>query len=81
MQLEIITPEQKVFSGEATAVQMQGTNGVFQVLNNHAPMISSLKEGNIKIDHDKTTTNFKVKGGFVEVVDNKVTVLVEGLQS
>ncbi|GDX51916.1 hypothetical protein LBMAG27_09630 [Bacteroidota bacterium] len=80
MHLEILTPESKIFTGEATAVQMQGTDGSFQVLNHHAPMISSLKEGNIKVDHDKTTTNFKVMGGFVEVADNKVTVLVEGLQ-
>lgn len=80
MHLEILTPETKIFSGEATAVQMQGTDGSFQVLNHHAPLISSLKEGNIKVDHDKTTTNFNAKGGFVEVVDNKVTILIEGIQ-
>jgi len=80
MHLEILTPEKKIFAGEANSVQMQGTDGSFQVLNHHAPMISSLKEGNIKVDHDKTTTNFNVMGGFVEVADNKVTVLVEGIK-
>ena len=80
MHLEILTPEQKLFNGEATAVQFPGTAGSFQVLDRHAPIISSLNAGNIKVDHDKTTTNFKVTGGFVEVVDNKVTVLIEGLQ-
>ena len=80
MTLEILTPEQKVFSGEATAVQFPGSAGSFQVLNRHAPLISSLNAGNIKVDHDKTTTNYKITGGFVEVLDNKVTVLIEGLQ-
>lgn len=50
MQLEIITPEAKIFSGEATAVQFPGLDGLFQVLNNHAPIISSLKEGEVKVD-------------------------------
>jgi F-type H+-transporting ATPase subunit epsilon len=50
MHLEIITPESKVFSGEATAVQLPGLDGSFQVLNNHAPIISALSAGQVKID-------------------------------
>ncbi len=50
MQLEIITPEVKIFSGEARAVQFPGLDGLFQVLKNHAPIISALKEGRIKVD-------------------------------
>jgi len=50
MQLEIITPDTKVFSGDATAVQFPGLDGLFQVLNNHAPIISSLKSGEVKVD-------------------------------
>lgn len=50
MQLEIITPEVKVFAGEAEAVQLPGLDGLFQVLNGHAPIISALKEGTVKID-------------------------------
>jgi F-type H+-transporting ATPase subunit epsilon len=50
MHLEIITPETKIFAGEATAVQLPGIDGLFQVLNNHAPIISALGKGNIKIE-------------------------------
>lgn len=50
MQLEIITPEVRVFTGEAVAVQLPGLDGLFQVLNGHAPIISALKEGTVKID-------------------------------
>jgi F-type H+-transporting ATPase subunit epsilon len=50
MHLEIITPEAKLFSGEANAVQLPGNDGIFQVLNNHAPIIAALKEGVVKVD-------------------------------
>lgn len=50
MQLEIITPEVKVFAGDAEAVQLPGLDGLFQVLNGHAPIISALKEGTVKVD-------------------------------
>ena len=53
MQLEIITPESKVFSGEANAVQLPGNDGIFQVLNNHAPIIAALKSGVVKVDLEK----------------------------
>jgi F-type H+-transporting ATPase subunit epsilon len=50
MQLEIITPEVKVFTGEVEAVQLPGLDGLFQVLNGHTPIVSALKEGTIKVD-------------------------------
>ncbi len=50
MLLEIITPEEKVFSGDATAVQLPGIDGLFQVLNNHSPIISALSKGNVKVE-------------------------------
>jgi F-type H+-transporting ATPase subunit epsilon len=50
MHLEIITPETKIFSGEIEAVQLPGVDGLFQILNGHAPIISSLTEGNVKVD-------------------------------
>ena len=79
MHLEILSPEKKVFSGEADSVQFPGTTGSFQVLNNHAPLIASLKEGKIKVVSGKQTTFFTVRGGFVEVLRNNVSVLVEGV--
>ncbi|MGB3075434.1 MAG: ATP synthase F1 subunit epsilon [Chitinophagales bacterium] len=80
MQLDILTPEKKVFSGDADAVSFPGTAGAFQVLNHHAPLISSLKEGKIKVRIKKEELFFSIKSGFVEVLKNKVTVLVEGAE-
>ncbi|HVK96680.1 MAG TPA: ATP synthase F1 subunit epsilon [Flavisolibacter sp.] len=80
MTLEILTPERKLFSSDVYGVQMPGISGSFEVLDKHAPLVSALKEGRLKILRDKQnhTTNFQIKGGFVEVLNNKVTVLVEG---
>jgi len=84
MNLEILTPEKKLFSGEVYGVQMPGISGSFEVLEKHAPLVSALKAGRIKVLKDKTTgpgghfSFFDIQGGFVEVLNNKVTVLVEG---
>jgi F-type H+-transporting ATPase subunit epsilon len=80
MHLDILTPEKKIYSGEADSVSFPGTAGAFQVLNNHAPLISSLKEGKIKVRTKKGETYYGVKSGFVEVLKNNVTVLVEGVE-
>lgn len=78
MVLEILTPEKKIFSGEVYGVQMPGINGLFEVLDKHAPLVSALKSGKLKILKDKLTTNsYTIKSGFVEVLNNKTTVLVE----
>lgn len=79
MTLEILTPEQKVFSGEVYGVQLPGITGLFEVLDKHAPLVSALKAGKLKILKDKTQTSvYTIKSGFVEVLNNKTTVLVEG---
>ncbi len=80
MTLEILTPERKLFSGEVYGVQMPGISGLFEVLDKHAPLVSALKAGRVKVLRDKQahTTSFAIQGGFVEVLNNKVTVLVEG---
>lgn len=80
MTLEILTPENKLFSGEVYGVQMPGISGSFEVLDKHAPLVSALKAGRVKVLRDKQnhTATFDIQGGFVEVLDNKVTVLVEG---
>jgi len=95
MHLEIITPEEKVFSGEADAVQLPGIDGLFQVLNNHAPIVSALKKGSIKInlagsferdektnaliesDSDPKVIRVGIKGGVIEMLNNKMIVLAE----
>lgn len=80
MTLEILTPERKLFSGEVYGVQMPGISGLFEVLDRHAPLVSALKHGRVKVLRDKQnhTAAFDIQGGFVEVLNNKVTVLVEG---
>lgn len=80
MKIEILTPEKKLFSGEAYGVQMPGLTGSFEVLEKHAPLISALKAGTVKVLRDKQQdlARFSIDGGFVEVINNQVTVLVEG---
>jgi F-type H+-transporting ATPase subunit epsilon len=79
MTLEILTPERKIFSGEVYGVQLPGTAGLFEVLDKHAPMVSALKAGKLKILKDKNTTElYSIQSGFAEVLNNKTTILVEG---
>jgi F-type H+-transporting ATPase subunit epsilon len=79
MNLEILTPEKKLYGGEVYGVQMPGISGSFEVLEKHAPLISALKAGRVKVLTDKTNTlHFDIQSGFAEVLNNKVTVLVEG---
>jgi len=78
MILEIITPEKELFSGEVTSVQFPGTNGEFEILNNHAPIISTLSEGDIRIiTSSNNTERFSINGGVIEMQNNKIIVLAE----
>ena len=78
MRLEIITPETTLFAGDVSLVQLPGIDGSFEILDNHAPMISVLKEGKVKVqDAQKQAQFFDIKGGVVEVLFNKVLVLAE----
>jgi F-type H+-transporting ATPase subunit epsilon len=78
MFLEIITPEKKVFSGDVDAIKLPGAEGSFGILNNHAPIIATLKKGTVKItDSKKQVENFDINGGVVEVLNNKVIILAE----
>lgn len=78
MLLEIITPDKKIFTGEVSLVQLPGTDGSFEILNNHAPIISTLAKGKVKIiDSEKNTRFFEIKSGVVEVLKNKIIVLAE----
>ncbi|MFY0685988.1 MAG: ATP synthase F1 subunit epsilon [Cyclobacteriaceae bacterium] len=81
MFIEIVTPDEKVFEGEVDSATFPGSDGSFQVLNNHAPMISTLGKGDMKfiqtIEKKVKETHMLVEGGTVEVLNNKVTVLAE----
>ena len=79
MTLEILTPEKKIFSGEVYGLQLPGISGVFEVLEKHAPMVSALKSGKLKVLKDKNASvDYSIQSGFVEVISNRTTVLVEG---
>ena len=81
MTLEILTPEKKIFSGEVYGVQLPGISGSFEVLDKHAPMVSALKSGKLKVLNDKSaTTSYMIQSGFVEVLNNKTMVLIEGAE-
>ncbi|MBL7893302.1 MAG: ATP synthase F1 subunit epsilon [Bacteroidia bacterium] len=78
MFLEIITPDKKLFSGEAKSIKLPGTDGSFGILDDHAAMIASLKKGTVKVvDEKNATENFTINGGVVEVLKNKVILLAE----
>ena len=80
MNLEILTPEKRLYSGEVFGVQMPGISGSFEVLDKHAPLVSALKAGRVKVLKDKQNhfAFFDIQGGFVEVLHDKVTLLEEG---
>jgi F-type H+-transporting ATPase subunit epsilon len=78
MQLEIVTPDEKIFDGEAKYVQLPGKEGLFGILDNHAPIVSSLIKGRIKVEVlDGDIQYFEIGGGVVEMNNNKVIVLAE----
>ena len=82
LKVEIVTPSKIAFEGNVKSITIPGTKGTFQVLFNHAPLMSSFEIGFIKIeDESETTTNYAASGGTVEVLNNKVIVLAESFES
>jgi len=82
MTLEILTPDKKVFEGEVSSVTLPGTMGSFEILNNHAPIISTLEDGKLVVrgmGKDGKEHVFLIKGGVVEANSNQVMVLAEGI--
>ena len=78
MKLEIITPSSTLFSGDVTLVQLPGIDGLFEILKSHAPLVSALKEGRVKVvDSQNQEQFFDIRGGVVEVSHDKVLVLAE----
>ena len=82
MQLEIIAPDSQLYSGEVDLIQVPGSKGSFQILKNHAPIISTLDPGTIKIvDQKGGVRYFEVSGGVIEVKKNKIIVLAESAKT
>ena len=79
MHLEILTPEKKVYSGEVSLVNLPGSDGSFEVLTNHAPIISALTKGDITIKGAEGEQKVTVDCGVVEVLNNNIIVLAEAV--
>lgn len=79
MLLEIVTPDKKVFEGEVSSVTFPGADGEFQVLSNHAPLISALGKGKVSITASGKNEHMIIDGGVVEVLNNNVIVLAESV--
>lgn len=80
MKLTVLTPEKKVYEGDVNGVKLPGINGSFEILKNHAPIISALSEGDMRIQAADGAKNFQISSGFVEGLNNNVTVLIEGVK-
>jgi F-type H+-transporting ATPase subunit epsilon len=79
MYLEILTPEKKIFEGNVTIATFPGSDGSFQVMDNHAPLISLLKEGLVEYKSKETHNSIRITGGVVEVLKNKVVLLADAV--
>ena len=79
MHLEILTPEKKVFEGDVTIATFPGADGSFQVMEHHAPLISLLKEGVVEYKSKEASQHVTITGGVVEVVNNKIILLADGV--
>ncbi|MBP1665170.1 MAG: synthase subunit epsilon [Bacteroidetes bacterium] len=81
MKVEIITPDYKVFEGDIKSIRVPGKKGSFQVLNDHAPIISTLENGPVIIvDMTGKETIFEINGGVIEVRMNKIILLAESVR-
>ncbi len=78
MKLEIITPDKVLFTGEVNLIQLPGSMGSFEIMNNHAPIISSLERGKVKIkDKDDKVSFIEINGGTLQVENNNILILTD----
>ncbi|MEM9546395.1 MAG: ATP synthase F1 subunit epsilon [Bacteroidota bacterium] len=81
MELIVLTPEKEIFNGGITSVKVPGANGQFEILNGHASIVSSLVTGPVRIiNANGEKTVFNIAKGFVEVINNEVSLLVQGVE-
>jgi F-type H+-transporting ATPase subunit epsilon len=81
MKIEIITPDKKVFDGDIKSIRVPGKKGSFQVLKDHAPIISTLDNGPVIIvDQEGKITQYEINGGVIEVKMNKIILLAESVK-
>ena len=81
MKIEIITPDKKIFEGDIKSVRVPGTKGSFQVLKDHAPIISTLEKGLvIMVDQEGNEKIIEISGGVIEVKANKIVLLADSVK-
>ena len=81
MRIEIVTPDKRIFDGEIKSVRVPGKKGSFQVLKDHAPIISTLENGTVFIiDSEGKEINYEINGGVIEVKMNKIILLAESVR-
>lgn len=78
MQIDILTPEKKLFSGQASGIKLPGIAGGFEILENHAPIIAALEKGTIEINMNGKVQKIQIEDGFVECINNTVSILIAG---
>lgn len=80
MNISVLTPDKTVFTGKINSVKVPGSSGEFEVLVNHAPIVSSLEHGSVRIiKDDGGQLTFKIEKGFIEVLNNEISLLVQGV--
>ena len=78
MNLIVLTPEKEIYQGQITSVKVPGISGQFEILNNHAPIVAALGQGDVRIIDAKGEKKiFSIKKGFIEVLKNDVSLLVQ----
>lgn len=81
MQLTVLSPQEEIYTGTISSVKVPGVNGQFEILNNHAPIVSALVKGSVRIiPSSGEKMIFNIDKGFVEVLNNEVSLLVQGYQ-
>lgn len=80
MNLIALTPEKEIFNGPIKSVKVPGVNGQFEILNGHAPIVAALANGEVRIlDDNGEKTSFNIEKGFIEVINNEVSLLIQSL--
>jgi len=80
MNLTVLTPDNEIFQGEVSSVKVPGADGQFEVLKDHAPVVAALSSGNVRlIKSDNNKMNFSINKGFIEVLNNEIALLVQGV--
>ena len=79
MNITVLTPDQEIYQGELISVKVPGVGGQFEILKNHAPLVSALEKGSVRLKiNNSESMNFSIEKGFIEVLNNEVSLLVQG---